>query len=104
MHRLATTGALVALLVCFVVSGAAAAPAIPQIQAGPPVPTAPGAAGYWLIAADGGVFTYGGAVFHGSTGGIRLAAPVVGLLPTPSGRGYWLAAADGGVFAFGDAP
>ena len=25
--------------------------------------------GYWLAAADGGIFTYGGAGFHGSTGG-----------------------------------
>jgi hypothetical protein len=59
--------------------------------------------GYRLVAADGGVFAFGGATFHGSTGNIRLAQPIVGAAPTPSGRGYWLVARDGGVFAFGDA-
>ncbi|HWE54168.1 MAG TPA: protease pro-enzyme activation domain-containing protein [Acidimicrobiales bacterium] len=59
--------------------------------------------GYWLVAADGGVFSYGGATFYGSTGGIALARPVVGMAATPDGRGYWLVASDGGVFAFGDA-
>src|SRR5207253_2856436 len=45
----------------------------------------------------------GDAVFHGSTGALRLQAPIVGMAPTPSGRGYWLVASDGGVFRFGDA-
>ncbi len=34
--------------------------------------------GYWLIATDGGVFSYGDAKFLGSTGGIKLNAPIVG--------------------------
>ena len=59
--------------------------------------------GYWLVASDGGVFAFGDAPFHGSTGAIRLNRPVVGMAATPSGRGYWLVASDGGVFAFGDA-
>ncbi|MHB8466001.1 MAG: glycoside hydrolase family 71/99 protein, partial [Acidimicrobiales bacterium] len=75
-----------------------------QALAGPMLPTSPGGPGYWMVAGDGGVFSFGNAVFRGSTGGTRLAAPIVGLLPSPTGRGYWLAAADGGVFAFGDAP
>jgi hypothetical protein len=58
------------------------------------------APGYWLTARDGGVFTFGAAVFHGSTGNIRLRSSIVGIAATPGG-GYWLAAADGGVFAFG---
>jgi cell wall-associated NlpC family hydrolase len=58
--------------------------------------------GYWLIASDGGVFTYGDTRFYGSTGAIRLNQPIVGLAPTPSGQGYWLVASDGGVFTFGD--
>jgi hypothetical protein len=34
--------------------------------------------GYWLVAADGGVFAFGDAVFYGSMGGHYLNAPVVG--------------------------
>jgi Cu/Zn superoxide dismutase len=60
-------------------------------------------AGYWLVAADGGIFTYGDAGFFGSTGDLKLKKPIVGMAATPSGRGYRLFAADGGVFCFGDA-
>jgi cell wall-associated NlpC family hydrolase len=59
--------------------------------------------GAWEVAADGGVFTRGGAPFLGGLGGHRLAAPIVGIAVTPSGNGYWLVGADGGVFNFGDA-
>ena len=43
----------------------------------------PDGGGYWLVAADGGVFAYGDAAFDGSAGGIRLAAPVVGIAARP---------------------
>ena len=56
-------------------------------------------AGYWLVASDGGVFTFGDARFFGSMGGTRLNAPVVGMATTSDGGGYWLVASDGGVFA-----
>ena len=59
--------------------------------------------GYWLVASDGGVFSYGDATFFGSTGNIHLNRPIVGLTATPDGKGYWLVASDGGVFTFGDA-
>ena len=59
--------------------------------------------GYWLVAADGGVFSFGDARFLGSTGGVRLARPVVGMAATETGAGYRLVASDGGVFTFGDA-
>jgi uncharacterized membrane protein YgdD (TMEM256/DUF423 family) len=59
--------------------------------------------GYWLVASDGGVFTFGDAGFFGSLAGHRLNAPIVGLVPTPDDQGYWLVGADGGVFSFGDA-
>jgi hypothetical protein len=59
--------------------------------------------GYWLVSADGGVFAFGDAVFHGSMAGQPLVAKVVGVAADPDSTGYWLAAADGGVFAF-DAP
>jgi hypothetical protein len=59
--------------------------------------------GYWLVASDGGIFAFGDAVFHGSTGDVPLNQPIVGMAATPSGNGYWLVASDGGIFAFGDA-
>ena len=59
--------------------------------------------GYWLVAADGGVFTYGDAGFFGSAVGLPLAAPIMAIDSTPGGRGYWLLGADGGIFSFGGA-
>ncbi|MCA1843563.1 MAG: fibronectin type III domain-containing protein, partial [Actinobacteria bacterium] len=59
--------------------------------------------GYWIVASDGGVFSFGEASFQGSTGTLRLNRPIVGMAATPSGQGYWLVASDGGIFAFGDA-
>jgi hypothetical protein len=59
--------------------------------------------GYWLVASDGGIFSFGDAAFHGSTGALRLNQPIVGMAATPTGRGYWLVASDGGIFSFGDA-
>src|SRR6476619_513370 len=50
--------------------------------------------GYWLLARDGGIFSYGGARFYGSTGAMHLNQPVVGIAATPKGRGYWLVASD----------
>ena len=64
----------------------------------------PDGRGYWLDAADGGIFTFGDAGFRGSTGSLRLNEPVVGMAPTHDGGGYWMVASDGGIFAFGDAP
>jgi autotransporter family porin len=43
------------------------------------------------------------ATFHGSTGGVALSRPIVGMAATADGGGYWLVASDGGIFAFGDA-
>ncbi len=63
----------------------------------------PDGKGYWLVAADGGIFTFGDAAFYGSTGGMTLNRPIVGMASTPDGQGYWLVAADGGIFSFGDA-
>jgi hypothetical protein len=64
----------------------------------------PDGRGYWLVASDGGVFTFGDAHFYGSTGAVRLNRPIVGMASTPDGGGYWLVASDGGIFSFGDAP
>ncbi|HEY4410613.1 MAG TPA: M23 family metallopeptidase, partial [Acidimicrobiia bacterium] len=61
------------------------------------------APGYWLLGADGGVFSFGAAGFYGSTGAIKLNRPAVAMAATPTGNGYWFAATDGGIFAFGSA-
>jgi hypothetical protein len=68
----------------------------------PCVAPAAGHPGYNLAAADGGVFSFD-QPFCGSTGGIRLNAPVVGAASAPNRGGYWLVASDGGVFTFGGA-
>jgi hypothetical protein len=59
--------------------------------------------GYWVVAADGVVRSYGKAHFAGDLRGHHLPAPIVASAPTPSGKGYWLAGADGSVYSFGDA-
>ena len=70
--------------------------------------------GYWLVASDGGIFSFGDSAFYGSIPGLglhpagsglpnSLNAPIVGMVPTITGRGYFMVASDGGVFAFGDA-
>jgi hypothetical protein len=59
--------------------------------------------GYWLVGSDGGIFSFGSAHFHGSTGSLTLQRPVVGISPTANKGGYWLVASDGGIFAFGNA-
>jgi N-acetylmuramoyl-L-alanine amidase len=63
----------------------------------------PSGNGYWMVASDGGVFSYGDATFHGSTGNLVLNSPIVGMAAVPGGGGYWLVASDGGVFSFGTA-
>ncbi|HMD46643.1 MAG TPA: hypothetical protein VKG43_10805 [Acidimicrobiales bacterium] len=57
--------------------------------------------GYQLVAADGGIFSYG-QPFCGSTGNLTLNAPIVAAAQAPAVGGYWLVARDGGVFAFGN--
>jgi hypothetical protein len=67
------------------------------------VPSADGG-GYFMVASDGGVFTFGDAKFEGScpsVGGCSGAA--VAVMPDASGNGYWLVTATGHVYAFGDA-
>ncbi len=106
------------LLVGLVVALAVLVPAIPASAApearvlGAPaasthpvvaIVATPSGTGYWLVGADGGVFSSGDAAFFGSTGALNLNQPIVGMAVTPSGGGYWLVGRDGGIFAFGDA-
>ena len=59
--------------------------------------------GYWEVASDGGIFSFGSAQFFGSMGGTPLNKPVVGMAATRDSGGYWEVASDGGIFSFGDA-
>ncbi len=58
---------------------------------------------YWMVGADGSLYSLGSAGSFGSLQGQPLNKPVVGMAATPDGRGSWMVASDGGVFAFGDA-
>ncbi len=58
--------------------------------------------GYWLVAADGGLFALGEASLAGSMGGLPLDPPIVAMAADPFG-GYRLVASDGGIFSFGGA-
>lgn len=56
--------------------------------------------GGWWVAADGGVWPWGGAPGYGSLGGDpKENAPCAGIAAGPDG--YWLYGQDGGVFPFG---
>ena len=54
----------------------------------------PDGLGYYLLGSDGGVFSFGTAVFFGSVPqvlpGVTLDGPIVGIVPTLTGGGYWL--------------
>ncbi len=56
--------------------------------------------GYYEVASDGGIFTFGTATFHGSMGGQPLNKPIVAMAEDPATGGYWEVASDGGIFAF----
>ena len=58
----------------------------------------PDGGGYWLVASDGGIFSYGGAPFYGSLGGSGLSA--LGMIVTPANGGYSLVTSDGSAQTF----
>jgi hypothetical protein len=67
--------------------------------------TTPDGGGYWLVASDGGVFSFGDAPFLGSVATVGLGAlnaPVVGITASSDGAGYALATAGGDVIPFGN--
>ena len=78
-------------------------PTLAQLTGTPIAATTPLGGGYWSVASDGGIFSYGDASFFGSTGAMHLNKPIVGMASTPDGKGYWLVASDGGIFSYGDA-
>ena len=68
------------------------------------VPSAHGG-GYFMVAADKGVFAFGDARFAGSCPGIGepIRGEAVAVMPDASGNGYWVVTQTGHVYAFGDA-
>jgi hypothetical protein len=60
---------------------------------------APSGHGYWLVASDGGIFSFG-APFRGSMGGTRLDQPVAGAVAF--GDGYLMVGSAGAVYDFSD--
>ena len=62
----------------------------------------PDAGGYWLVASDGGIFSYGDAPVLRLDG--RSTEQADRRDGVHAGRqGYWLVASDGGIFSYGDA-
>lgn len=56
--------------------------------------------GYWMLAADGHVYGFGGASDLGSPTSIPGRVKVT---PTPTGNGYWVLSDAGSIYAYGDA-
>jgi hypothetical protein len=63
--------------------------------------SAPAGQGYWLLAADGGVFSFGASLFFGPNR--NQGADIVAGAGTPDAGGYWMVDDDGDVFAYGNA-
>ena len=60
----------------------------------------PDGAGYWEVASDGGIFTFGDAQFYGSTGGDPPSTPGVGMAVDDATGGYWIVDQANQVFGF----
>jgi hypothetical protein len=87
----------------FVTIGTGAATESCKATNPPSAPSPAAAPGYDVLGSDGGVFTFGSAVFHGSVPGLGIRARTVLMALTPDAGGYWVLGSDGGVFTFGDA-
>ena len=57
--------------------------------------------GYWLLADDGGIFTFGDASFYGSGPGEGLTDLFAGMIPAVNGEGYSLVHSNGRISSFG---
>ena len=78
MIRRLALAVLAAALPLLSLTATLATPAVPAAGAAAPV------AAYWLVASDGGIFSFGGAPYYGSTGGLTLNKPVVGMAAMPT--------------------
>jgi hypothetical protein len=63
----------------------------------------PAGRGYRMVAADGGIFSFG-APFYGSLGANPPSAPIISMAPSVDGNGYYMLGSPGSVYSFGDAP
>ena len=88
---------------------AGTSPVEPNIDpSSPPVQTATGHSGYWMLGADGKIYPFGTAAGHGDAVA-ALAASGPGRVhgadvePTPTGQGYWMVDTRETVRHFGDA-
>jgi hypothetical protein len=98
-------GPLVAVLLFLSIMGS---PGPSVAAAGAPGPSHPSmprfsTTGYWLVASDGGVFSFGDAHFFGSAGGSFIGTAFVGIVATSTSHGYWIPNEAGGLFDYGDA-
>jgi hypothetical protein len=59
-------------------------------------------AGYWMVGADGKVFSFGDAGHFGNAA-LAAGSAAADLEPTPSGNGYWIVTDKGAVTTHGDA-
>lgn len=57
--------------------------------------------GYWLVAADGGVFSRGDARFFGSTASSTSTVSTIGIIAASGGGGYALVRSNGAITNFG---
>jgi hypothetical protein len=60
----------------------------------------PDGRGYYLVASDGSVYSFGDAKYLGSEGNRALGHPVVGMAYDADTSGYWLVDSAGGVYSF----
>ena len=56
--------------------------------------------GYWGVATNGGVYSFGDAKFYGSARSYSPPAPIVGMATDSATGGYWEVASNGGVYSF----
>jgi hypothetical protein len=87
---------------CMAMCAMAFVPAFPVTGSGGAGASAPAPLGYWEVASDGGVFSFGAATFHGAAGS-PAGSPVTGMAATPDGGGYLQVQRNGAVSTYGDA-